>query len=145
MKYNFKSIRFKTWLYFLTLALGILVILGFLLVVIIKPYYRNNRIETINTISKSIESSLINKTVTNKEVEDTARLLVGNNVCALIYNEQNKIVYEVDSLGELCIFDEKINLGNEDIVINKDSKVLIDLLKNIQIFSYTPLSNITGS
>ena len=30
--------------------------------VIIKPYYRNNRIQTINTISNTIESSLLNKT-----------------------------------------------------------------------------------
>ena len=145
MKFNFKSISFKTWLYFLSLALGILVILGFLLVVIIKPYYRNNRIQTINTISDTIESSLLHKTVTDKQVEDTARLLVGNNVCALIYNEQNKIIYEIDSLGELCIFDEKININDEEIVIDKNNKYIIDLLKENQMISYTPESNITGA
>lgn len=145
MKFNFKGIRFNTWLYFLGFSLSILAILGFLLVVIIKPYYRNNRIEAINTISDSIENALIKKNTTKKDVENTAKLLVGNNVCAIIYNENGSTVYASDALGELCIFDENINIENENIIIEKNSNKIIDIIKNNGVISYTPLSSITGS
>ncbi len=58
MKFNFKGIRFSTWLYFLGFSLSTMILLGFLLLVLIKPYYRNDRIRTIDNISDTIETLL---------------------------------------------------------------------------------------
>ena len=59
--FNKKGIKFKTWLYFLMFSVLMLFLLGFLLIVLIKPYYRENRIQAINNIVDTIEKQLIDK------------------------------------------------------------------------------------
>ena len=143
MKLDLKGIRFNTWLYFLGLSLSILVILGFLLVVVIKPYYRENRIETINTISDTIESTLLSGKTNSKDIDNAARLLVGNNVCAIIFNEDGKEVYYSDALGELCMLNQNITINEEDINISAQGKKIVDIIKSNGNLSFTIPSIIT--
>ncbi|MCR5096537.1 MAG: hypothetical protein K6A70_07335, partial [Erysipelotrichaceae bacterium] len=145
MKFNFKGIRFSTWLYFLGFSLTIMLLLGFLLVVLIKPYYRNDRLNTIDTISETIENLLLKKNVNNQDIESAARTIVGNNVCAIIYNENGKSIYSPpDSLGQLCMLDKQITVGDMTYTIKDEPEKMIALIKNYNPFSQTIYSQFTG-
>jgi len=143
LKINIKGIRFSTWLYFLGFSISILLLLGFLLVSLIKPYYRNNRIETINTISSTIEEKLIKGNASQKEIDETAKLVIGNNVCVVIFNENGKSVYESDSLGQLCMLNKEIEINNERYVIEKQPQKFIDILSEESTYSLSLQSDIT--
>ena len=93
MKFNTKGIRFNTWLYFLSFSVLILGLLGFLLIVLIKPYYRNSQIATIDTITSAIEENLIYKSPTDKDIDDTSKLVIGNEQLHIIpgFNKDNNI------------------------------------------------------
>jgi signal transduction histidine kinase len=145
LKFNFKGIRFSTWLYFLGFSLTIMLLLGFLLVVLIKPYYRNDRLNTIDTISETIENLLLKKNVNNQDIESAARTIVGNNVCAIIYNENGKSIYSPpDSLGQLCMLDKQITVGDMTYTIKDEPEKMIALIKNYNPFSQTIYSQFTG-
>ncbi len=145
MKFNFRGIKFSTWLYFLGFSIAMLSLLGFLLVVLIKPYYREDRIKTVDTISDTIEKLLLNKSVSESDIENTARIVVGNNVCTIIYNENNSEVYYSDSLGQLCMLDSSITIGEETFVIRNDPEKFIDKIKEGSPYTLSINSSITGT
>ena len=145
MKPNFKGIRFSTWLYFLGFSLAMLLFLGFLLVVLIKPYYRNDRIRTIETISNTIEELLLNDDVTEKDIDNTAKLVGGNNVCTIIFNENGKEVYSSDSLGQLCMLEKEIMVGEENYIIKNEPKKFIEKIKEENPFTINLNSDITDT
>jgi signal transduction histidine kinase len=122
-----------------------MLLLGFLLVVLIKPYYRNDRLNTIDTISETIENLLLKKNVNNQDIESAARTIVGNNVCAIIYNENGKSIYSPpDSLGQLCMLDKQITVGDMTYTIKDEPEKMITLIKNYNPFSQTIYSQFTG-
>ncbi len=122
-----------------------MLLLGFLLVVLIKPYYRNDRLNTIDTISETIENLLLKKNVNNQDIESAARTIVGNNVCAIIYNENGKSIYSPpDSLGQLCMLDKQITVGDMTYTIKDEPEKMIALIKNYNPFSQTIYSQFTG-
>ena len=138
MKFNFKGIRFSTWLYFLGFSVSMMVLLGFLLVVFIKPYYKNDRINTIDSISSTMESLLLKDNVSKADVESASRTILGNNVCALILNEAGNSVYSPpDSLGQLCLLDKEITIGDMTFTIEDDPKYIIDSIKKENPYSLT--------
>ncbi|MBR5755773.1 MAG: HAMP domain-containing histidine kinase [Erysipelotrichaceae bacterium] len=144
MKFNFKGIRFSTWLYFLGFSLSIMILLGLLLVLFIKPYYRNDRLKTVDAITETMESLLLKEDLSEKDLESAARTVIGNNVCAIIYNENGKsIYYPPDSLGQLCMLDKQITIGEKTFIINKDPGQFIDIIKNENPFSMTMTSPFT--
>lgn len=144
MKFNTKSIRFNTWLYFLFFSLLILSLLGLLLALLIKPYYRNNQLNTINNIASSIEEKLIIKNPSDEEIEDTSKLIIGNNVCAIIYNDNEKVLLNKNSLGELCMLDQDVVVNGENVVASKEPRKVIELLNNSDI-NENQYSSITGT
>ena len=146
MKFNFKGIRFSTWLYFLGFSLSIMLLLGFLLVVLIKPYYRNDRLNTIDNISDTIEKLLLKNDVNNNDIDSVARTVIGNNVCAIIYNENgNSIYYPPDSLGQLCMLDKKITVGDQAYIIKQEPEKFIEMIKKENPFSMTLNSELTNT
>lgn len=142
MKFNTKGIRFNTWLYFFGFSILILGLLGFLLIVLIKPYYRNSQLTTIDTITSAIEEKLIYTAPTDKDIDETSKLVIGNNVCALIYNDNGKIVFSKNSIGEVCMLNEDIELEGENINIQKEPERIIKVLNNSNL-SLELLSPIT--
>ena len=76
MRFNFKGIKFRTWSYFLIFSVVILGLLGFLLIAFIKPYYRENRIDTINVIVEKIENELLLGKGDEAGVEETEKLIL---------------------------------------------------------------------
>ena len=146
MKFNFKGIRFSTWLYFLGFSISIMLLLGFLLVVLIKPYYRNDRINTVNIISNTMESLLLKDDVETKDIESAARTVIGNNVCAIIYNENgNSIYYPPDSIGQLCMLDKEISINDETFVISEDPEKMIEMIRKENPLSRTLYSELTDT
>ena len=143
MKFNKKSIGFNTWLYFLGFSILILVLLGVLLSVFIKPYYRDNQLQTIDTIASSIETNLINKSPSDKDIDDTSKLVIGNNVCALIFNDNYKEVFNKNSLGELCMLDQTVMFEEDEINIHKEPSHIVEILNETDI-NQTLFSPITG-
>ena len=123
-----------------------MVLLGFLLVVFIKPYYRNDRIETINVISQTIESLLLDDNVNKNDIESASRTVIGNNVCALIFNENGKSIYAPpDSLGQLCMLNKDITIGEMTINISEDPTYIINNIKKENPYSITLYSQYTGA
>lgn len=144
MKFNFKGIKFKTWLYFLIFSILMLLILGILLIAFIKPYYRENRLKTIDNLINTIEEDLLLNKSSDEEIDKTNRLLASNNVCVIIYNQNARKVYESDSLGELCMLDKKIEYEDEEIIFNKEANKTIELL-NLKPLNLSLNSPITGN
>ena len=144
MRFNFKGIKFKTWIYFFVFSIVILSLLGILLVAFIKPYYRENRITTIDTIVKTIQDELLQNKTSEKAIRDVDRLINGNNACALIYNSNSYEVYSADSLGELCVLNEDIEIDNQTINIVKEPKKFITMLNNSGSIETITISDSSG-
>ena len=142
MKFNFKGIRFNTWLYFLAFSISILGILGILLVAVIKPYYQNDRIKTIDSISNTMEELLLKDKVSQKDIDNSGRLVIGNNVCTIIYNETGHEIYSSDSLGQLCMLDKEITISDDTFIVDKNPQKMIDVLKNSSPYSINVNSSI---
>ena len=123
-----------------------MLLLGFLLVVLIKPYYRNDRLNTIDNISDTIEKLLLKNDVNNNDIDSVARTVIGNNVCAIIYNENgNSIYYPPDSLGQLCMLDKKITVGDQAYIIKQEPEKFIEMIKKENPFSMTLNSELTNT
>ncbi len=115
-----------------------MLLLGSLLVMLIKPYYRNDRLKTIDALSETMENLLLNDNVKEKDIESAARTIIGNNVCAIIYSENgNDVYYPPDSLGQLCMLDKPITVGEEVFTIRNDPEKMIDLIREENPFSLT--------
>ena len=143
MKFDFKGIRFNTWMYFFTFSLTILALLGFLLLSMIKPYYRDSQLKTIDAISHTIETRLIDSKADEKAVEEMSRLVIDSNACMLIYNEQGRQIYQKNSIGEICQFQDKLNILSSEIVINREPDRIIEILKK-QDLDLETVSEATG-
>lgn len=137
MKFNIKGIRFSTWLYFLGFSLSILFILGFLLLVLIKPYYRNDRLSVIENITSSIEDVISTSSVNSAKINKTNKLVNGNNVCLLLLNESGKNLYSSDSLGESCMIDKAVTINEQTYIIKNNPEKFIEQLKNTSPISLT--------
>ena len=114
-----------------------LIVLGFLLIVLIKPYYRNDRIKTISSISNTIEELLLKDDVSEKEIDDTARMVAGNNVCTIILNENGKEVYSSDSLGQLCMLNKGIDFGEGKYTVKNNPNEYISRIKDNNPYTHT--------
>ena len=121
-----------------------LILLGVLLVAFIKPYYRDNRIKMIDTIVSTIEDDLLVNKPTKLSVDRANKLVNSNNVCAIIYNQNGKRVYEADSLGELCMLGDSINIDSDSLTISKDSDKLIEKLDSNNTINLSLTSSISG-
>ncbi len=120
-------------------------LLGFLLVVLIKPYYRNDRLKTIQTISDTIEELLLKDNTTEEDIENTARTVVGNNACVLIFNENKKEIYSSDSLGQMCLLNKNVKINDQEFVIKKEPQKFIDIVKETSPYTANLISDITDT
>ena len=125
MKHKFKGVRFNIWLCFFVFSLGILTILGFLQVALIKPYYRDDRLKTIEVIANTIENDIINNSSVSKyEVNKTFSSILNSNVCVVVFNDRDQVVYENDALGATCVFNNEVNYQDEQFIVRDKPKLL---------------------
>ena len=104
MKLDTHGIRFRFWIAFFFLALGITLLIGLLQIGLIRPYYRNMKVNSIRSVADAFEKDLIEPDNASAGISDALKNAVDNDVCVVIYNEDGKAVYTADSLGAGCIF-----------------------------------------
>lgn len=109
---------------------------------LIKPYYRNNRIETIDAMMVTMEERLINQTPGKEDISYTDRVSISNNVCALVLNDNGHVVYSVDSLGELCMLNKDITYSDTIVNITREPEKIIEMLKSSGSLSIDVSSNV---
>ena len=82
---------------------------------------------------------MINKPLTTeKSLSEVFQLNVDNNVCSIIFNDQGKLIYSADSLGESCIFNQKIKIGDTSFIPSKSGLYLKkQLIENNDTYSLT--------
>ena len=61
MKLDRHGITFNIWMSFVLFAVIVMVLLGTLQVLLIKPYYRNNKAATVREISTQIADYIVNQ------------------------------------------------------------------------------------
>ena len=104
MKLDRHGIRFTLWLFFVLFSAATVLVLGIMQFSLIKPYYRNNQIRTVQHVSEEIQRYIIDQNGSSSSVSKATQLTVDNTVCVTIYNDAGKVVYDADSLGSGCVF-----------------------------------------
>lgn len=87
--------------------------IGLLQMGLIRPYYRNSTIRSVNIVADEITNDLITD-VTEESFAEAVRTTVDNNVCVKIYNDEGKQVYSADSLGSGCLLNTSGFLENKN-------------------------------
>ncbi|MBQ9327857.1 MAG: HAMP domain-containing histidine kinase [Solobacterium sp.] len=128
MKLDRHGIRFSIWLVFLLFAVGVVLLIGLLQFSLIKPYYRNNKIQNVKEVSEQIQEYVITDNGNTAAMNRAFQVTVDNNVCTAIFNSSGVKVYASDSLGSGCVF----NAGSvtDSSVDTTDGKALRALLES---------------
>ena len=102
---------FRVWFYFMLLTGITLLSLWMLQISFIQPYYERNRDQVINQKALEIEK-LIQSEEGASDSEELSKLLVKENMCGSIYNEQGELL--LTTSGNLaCLLED---LPTESIV-----------------------------
>ncbi len=128
MKLDRHGVRFRFFVVFCLFAIGIMLFLLFLQVSLIKPYYRQDKTNTVKEVSDEIVSYLIDSS-TSEDISKAFQVIVDNNVCAVLYNDQNARIYQADSLGSGCVFNAGASEVSESPVSFNDASEMIAYLK----------------
>ena len=104
MKLDTHAIRFRFWLAFFLLAVGITVFIGALQTGLIRPYYRNSKVQSVSTVADHIQDDLVSLRADSSGIQQALREAVDNSVCVVMYNDSGALIYNADSLGAGCIF-----------------------------------------
>lgn len=145
MKFDSKGISFNIWLYFSGFAIAMLVLFGVLLNFLIRPYYRDDQMTKLDTLSGLFRSNLLHDNPSQSEIDELYTLVVNSNVCAIIYNDDGNVLYSGDSLGENCMFSESIAIDQDTIQVKNDPLGAIQLLKTNGSLQQSFVSPVTGT
>lgn len=119
--------------------------LGLLQIAFIRPYYRNSKVQTINHVASLIQSFIIdNPNLSDEDLQNSFQVTLNNNVCALIYNDQGRVVYSVDSLGAGCLFTQNIQLKDVNFKPNDGGLPLVEALQDSLEYSFTLDNSLSG-
>ncbi len=122
-----------------------MLIIGFLQIFLIKPYFRNQQVTSIEVVADELENGLLLKdVVTEEDVSAAFSLIFNNNMCAVVYNQDGVTVYESDALGATCIFDRMTTIGEETYVISQQPQKLINTLIEQGFGDMIVTSDLTG-
>jgi len=128
-------IRIRTWFYFILLTVGILGTLWIFQIVFISSYYRDTKVANVRMVADEMEYGILN----NEIDVDIQIMAVRNNVCAVIYNGEGTLLYQVDSVGLGCYLTQRVikNPTNVSDYIQRaqesKSKDFVLPLENIQL------------
>lgn len=129
MNLDRRGIQFNIWLYFSLFATGILFILGVPQFLLIRPYYRNNKIVNVKQTADMIESYVIREKNSAAGLAKAFQVAVNNNACINIYNAQGDAIYAADSIGSGCIFYASSQNQNGQDMNLSDSLQLVSKLE----------------
>ncbi len=127
--FDFKGIRFKTWILFVSFTGGILFLLWFLQISSLKPYYRSVKVNGVQNIAIKIEQALND----NDVIADIIDITYDNNVCLAIYSYNDFELLNINALGVGCYLS---NVGFEER-LNTDHYIeLIDNSEKNEVYEY---------
>ncbi len=113
-------------------------LLGLLQIALIQPYYRDNKIRSVQEVSDVLAGSLILKKADEKDIAKALQVSVNNNVCAAIYNQQDHLIYETDSLGNGCVFHMPFEVyGNSEMNVHDPQSLRELLTDDVHVYSLT--------
>ena len=93
----------------------------------IKPYYRNIKIENVESLSKQIISNVLENDYTNEnKLKDTLAMTINNDSCIVVYNDDGTNIYNLDGLGQECIFNQRITINDINFKPSDNGKPLIN-------------------
>lgn len=120
-----------------------LLLFALLLNVLIRPYYRNERLKTIQNIAQSFKVEIAQNKNNQQSLNKLTSTLINSNVCAVIYNDKAQRLYFVDSLGQSCAFGYLAPFAEEDVILLETPQKAINNLKEVKQFSktFTPAKN----
>ena len=96
------------------LSFGIITLVVLFQAVLIKPYYRNSKIQTINNYVSELESNIIdNENIDESDIDRVTYSTINNNFCVLVFNRNGDDVYSQDSLGDGCLLTRDIEIDGE--------------------------------
>ncbi|MBR2762313.1 MAG: HAMP domain-containing histidine kinase [Solobacterium sp.] len=126
MKLDFRGIRFSMWLFFMGFAILVVLVLGVLQFSLVKPYYRNNKLQTVKEVSNEIQRYVIEDNQNSASIHRAFQVAVDNNVCVAVYNSRGVMVYSADSLGSGCVFNA--NARTDSSLNTSDGRQMKNLL-----------------
>jgi len=97
-------IRVRNWFYFILLTTGILATIWIFQVAFISNYYRDMKVDHVRLVADEMELGIRN----NDLDVDIQIIAVRNNVCAVIYNDDGVLLYQVDSIGLGCYLTQRV-------------------------------------
>lgn len=103
MKFNSHNIRYRTWIYFTGLTLGILAMMWFFQIVLLSATFQDMKVTQIRSVADRVENGIRTDRF-NLQIEIEA---VRNQACGLVYNDDGVLLYQVDSLGLGCVLNER--------------------------------------
>ena len=130
MKLDFKGLKFNVWLIVFLVALGVVFVMGILQFSLIRPYFRDNKVQAVKLISQDIQKYVINDN-SKASIDEAFKIVVDNNVCAIITNENGKIIYSADSLGASCVFNKVLTINDISFSCNKDAYYLNEIMVSL--------------
>lgn len=142
MKLDKNGIRFRLLVSFVLLAVSIVLLLGLMQVSLIRPYYRNSKIQSTKVIAESLQEKLLSASGGQEDdVEDAYSETVDNDFCVVIFNSSGKEIYSADLLGEGCVFN---NSAETDYSVDfHDAAAMIESLDESEGEYSIEVENIT--
>ena len=103
--------------------------LGILQIVIIKPFYRDLKIDNVSlVVDVIIDNITANDVLTNENIDEILQLTINNDACVAIFNESGKTVFKEDSLGNSCMLNYPITINDGSFIAYQDGSKLINKL-----------------
>ena len=117
---------------------------GLLQGVLIRPYYRNSRLDTIVEVAANLERLLLDDdSVQADNVEKALDVIVDNGLCVSIINAKGEEVYANDALGNTCIFYSTVEIDGESFDLRRDKASLNSLVSQKDPLSLSVLSPVS--
>lgn len=130
MKFNFKAIRFNLWLSFFFFAVLVLVLVGSFQFLLIRPHFRTNKTNEVKKLAEFIEIKVIkNNYADDSDFNQVFKSIIDNDVCVIVLNKNGKVVYFLDSLGEICVFNDVLEYNNELYSFKNTNLKVLELLE----------------
>ncbi len=124
--------------------MAILLALGLLQVTLIKPYFRDQRVNSIELIASEITDDLLGKDkLSTADIEDTFNMILNNDMCAIIFNDNGRVIYKEDALGATCTFDKFTTIDDESFIPLVEPTKIIETVKDGNILNTSIISDVS--
>lgn len=119
--------------------------MGILQFSLIRPYYRDTKINSLKSISVKLQDLLlVNDYIEDYQLKQTTKYISDNNVCAIIFNDQGDLLFDIDSLGNGCMLDQEISFAQKTIIPKHEGIEINSYLADNNEFTMELTNNYTN-